>query len=98
MEEGSKAKGCSLNLKTFLEYKVEDIIGYKAIEKNHSKLVNFVWCKVCAKYKKEILSSSTIKGSAKNSVLAFINGTNAVTKTQVSFVFYLYICFIKYFK
>ena len=44
---------------------------------------NYVWCKVCAKFKTQIESSSNVKGSAKTSALAFINGTNSVTKHQV---------------
>ena len=44
---------------------------------------NYVWCKVCAKFKTQIESSSNVKGSAKTSALAFINVTNSVTKHQV---------------
>ena len=45
------------------------------------KMVNFVWCKVCAQYKEPILSK--VKGSAKTSALSFINGTNFVTRHSV---------------
>ena len=39
---------------------------------------NYVWCKVCAKFKTQIESSSNVKGSAKTSALAFTDGTNSV--------------------
>ena len=40
----------------------------------------YVWCKVCAKFKTQMKNSLTLKGSAKTSALAFINGRNSVTK------------------
>ena len=53
------------------------------METGGKTLVNYVWCKVCAKFKTQIESSSNVEGSAKTSALAFINGTNSVTKHQV---------------
>ena len=46
-------------------------------------LVNYIWCKVLAKFKTQTESSSNVEGSTKTSALAFINGTNSVTKHQV---------------
>lgn len=40
-----------------------------------------MWCKLCAKYKDEILSK--LKGSVKESAASFINGTSVVSKYQV---------------
>jgi len=78
-------KGNSLSLSTFLNYQVSSFIGYKTVEKNGATLVNFVWCKMCAKYKNEISNSSMVRGNAKTAALAFINGTNSVTKHQVRY-------------
>ena len=77
------SKGNVLALKTFLSYNVEDFIGYRIFEKDGCKFVIKVWCKVCAKYKAEIETAATVKGNAKKSAQAFINGTNLVTKFQV---------------
>ena len=47
-------------------------------------IVNFCWCKDCAKNKDGITQNTTLRGNTKSSALAFINGTNVVTKYQVS--------------
>ena len=75
-------KGNSIELSTFLKYGLTEVIGHKT-------LVNYVWCKVFAKFKNQIESSSNVRGSAKTSVLAFINGTNSVTK-RMNLFYYLY--------
>ena len=74
----TNSKGNNVNLSTFLSWKNEGVIGYKTEELEGKKVVNFVWCKVCARYKEMILSR--LKGSMKTSALAFIDGTNFVTK------------------
>ena len=56
------------------------------METGGKTLVNYLWCKVCAKFETQIESSSNVKSSAnsaKTSALAFINGTNCVTKHLV---------------
>ena len=53
------------------------------MEKGGKTLVNYLWCKVFAKFKTQIESPSNAKGSAKTSALAFIIGTNSVTKHQL---------------
>ena len=67
----------------FLGYGKSEIIGYKATEEGGRKYVNFVWCKVCARNKEATLNDPSLKGSIKNSIRAFIDGTNVVTKHQV---------------
>ena len=76
-------KGNSIELSTFLKHGLTKVIGHKTVETARKTLVNYVLCKVCAKFKTQIESSSNIKSSAKTSALAFINGTNSVTKHQV---------------
>ena len=76
-------KGNSIKLSMFLKCGLTEVIGYKTVETGGKTLVNCVCCKVCAKFKTQIESSSNVKGSAKTSALAFINGTNSVTKHQV---------------
>ena len=78
-----EVKGNSTELSAFLKYGLTDVIGRKTLEKEGKIMVNFIWCKVCAKFKNQITDSSSIKGSAKTSALAFINGSNSVTKHQV---------------
>ena len=72
----------NVNLSTFLSWKKEGVIGYKTEKLEGKKVVNFVWCKICARYKETILSR--LKGSVKVSALAFIDGTNFVTKHSVT--------------
>ena len=76
-------KGNSIELSTFLKYGLTEVIGHKTLETGGKTLVNYVWCKVFAKFKTRIESPSNVKGSAKTSALAFINGKNSVTKHQV---------------
>ena len=76
-------KGNSIELSTFLKYGLIEVIGHKTVETGGKTLLNYVWCKVSAKFKTQIESSSNVKGSAKTSALAFTNGTNSVTKHQV---------------
>ena len=50
------------------------------METGGKTLVNYVWCKVCAKFKTQIESSLNVEGRANTSALAFINGATFVTK------------------
>ena len=75
-------KGNHVELATFLKYPDCNLLGHRTLEKDGKKFVTFIWCKVCAKYKNQL--SLTLKGSAKKSALAFIEGTSSVTKHQVS--------------
>ena len=76
-------KGNSIELSTFLKYGLSDVIGHKTWEKDGKTLVTSLWCKICAKFKAPVQSSSFVKGNAKKAAQAFINGTNMVTKFQV---------------
>ncbi len=79
----ANSKGNRVELRTFLNYGKSEIIGYKTEDSEGRKYVNFIWCKVCARNKDGILSHPTLRGNTKTSALAFINGTNVVTKHQV---------------
>ena len=41
----------SIELSTFLKYGLAEVIGHKTVETGGKTLVNYVWCKVCAKFK-----------------------------------------------
>lgn len=84
----SSGKGNLVSLKTFESWGKNDIFGHKVTVVEGREMVNFMWCKLCAKYKKEI--SQHLKGVALASALAMANGTNFVAKHSVSTVlFYL---------
>ena len=88
----ANSKGNSVELSTFLGWGKSPIIGHKTEETNGKVMVNQVWCKLCAKYKKELQNS--LKGSAKKNSMAFVDGTNSVTKHQVIIIiFQFYVCF-----
>ena len=76
-------KGNKVQLSTFLKWDVHDIFGHKIIEEGGSKFLNFVCCKLCAKNKAAILQHPNCKGPVKDSVLAYVNGMNFVTKHSV---------------
>ena len=48
-------KGNYINLSTFLGWKEDVVIVYKTKEVEGKKIVNFIWCKVCAHYKEALL-------------------------------------------
>ena len=75
-------KGNSIELSTFLKHGLTEVIIHKTMETGGKTLVNYVWCKVCAKFRTQIESSLNVEGGAKTA-LVFINGTNSVTKQQV---------------
>ena len=54
-------KGNSIELSTFLKYGLTKVIGHKTVEAGGKTLVNYVWCKVCAKFKTQIESYRTSK-------------------------------------
>ena len=44
-------KGNSIELSTFLKYGLTEVISQKTVESGGKTLVNYAWCKVCAKFK-----------------------------------------------
>ena len=86
------SKGNSVRLRTFNEWGVDSVIGYKLDIENEG-MVNFIWCKVCAAQKEGLKNNPNIRGQVLTSAKAFIDGTNSVTKYQVS-KHVLFICFI----
>ena len=88
-----EVKSNSVELSTFLKYGLTDVIGHKTLEKEGKTMVNFIWCKVCAKFNNQIINSLSVKGSAKTSTLAFISGRNSVTKLQEFIFNYFFSCF-----
>ena len=42
------SKGNSVKLRTFKDWGVESVIGYKTEAKDGDEMVNFIWCKICA--------------------------------------------------
>ena len=79
----SESKGNKVELSTFLSWGKESIIGYKTENVDDRVFVNFAWCKICEQNKNAILVHPNCKGPVRKSVLAYIEGTNYVTKHNV---------------
>ena len=47
------------------------------------EMVNYIWCKVCAKHKQLIYSNPSCKGRARAGVDKYIIGTNFVSKWTI---------------
>ena len=60
-----------------------NIIGYKTTEIDGKTMVNFAWCKLCAKHKNSIYNNPKCKGNAKKSAEVYIAGTNNITKWSI---------------
>ena len=50
---------------TFQTYETNNVIGYKTINIEGKIMVNFAWCKLCAKHKNEVYNNPKCKGNAK---------------------------------
>ena len=72
-------KGSKIELCTFMSYGKSEIIGHKAKEKEGTKFINMIWCKVCARNKDGILGHPSLRGSMKVSALAFINAVSLLS-------------------
>ena len=84
MSRKEKRKGNRVEYSTFYSWSVNDIIGCEKVEENGKNYVVKVWCKLCAKHKSSL--NFQLKGAAKASAIAFIDGTTSVTKSQVSHI------------
>ena len=82
MSKTNTNKGVTKELGTFLSWGKEEIIGYGTFEQQGEQSVNKIWCKICARYKDIMLPK--LKGAAKKSAETFTDGTNVVTKHNVS--------------
>ena len=73
-------KGLRKELIKFLYWGKEGIVGHEEVIENGKTYVTKIWCKLCAKYKRQIQQDPSLKGAAISSSKAFTEGTNVVTK------------------
>ena len=71
---------------TFNKWGVSNVTGFKTVEKEGTKFVNFVWCKIWAKHENRALDHD-VRCANKDVVETFVNGRNVVTKFIVSMSF-----------
>ena len=76
-------KGKMVSLQTFQTYETNNVIVYKTINMEGKIMVNFSWCKLCAKHKNKIYNNPKCKESAKKSAEVYIKGTNNITKWSI---------------
>ena len=86
-----KTKTISKEISTFLSWKKEKVIGHEIETVNGKSVVTKIWCKMCAKYKEQLLANPANKGCSLSSLKAFTEGTNVVTKHQVLFLCFVFI-------
>ena len=72
-----------MKLSTFLSWGKENVIGFKTDEKSGTTVVNYAWCKVCAKNYDSIIKIPFFKGEIKTAVKTFVDGTNNLTKYKI---------------
>ena len=78
-----------VTLATYLKWRKDNMLGKNVIEEDGTQFVVKIWCKVCAKYKSEILRE--LKGSVKTAALAFLDGTENVKSSNVNINFLFHI-------
>ena len=78
-----------VTLATYLKWRKDNMLGKNVIEEDGTQFVVKIWCKVCAKYKSEILRE--LKGPAKTAALAFLDGTENVKSSNVNINFLFHI-------
>ena len=76
-------KGNMVSLQTFQTYETNNVIGYKTINTEGKIMVNFAWCKLCAKHRYTIYNNPKCKRSAKKSAEVYIKGTNNINKSSI---------------
>ena len=76
-------------LATYLKWGKDNVLGKKIIEKDGTQFAVTIWCKVCAKYKSEILRE--LKGSPKTAALPFLDGTENMKSSTVNINFLFHI-------
>lgn len=81
-----KRRGTIRELSTFLKWEKANVIGHTIETIQNKPYVTKIWCKLCSRYKNELLAHPTCKGNAASSLKAFTDGTDVVTKHQVSTV------------
>ena len=79
-----KKKGTMKELSTFLKWGKEGIIGHKIETFESKQYVTKIWCKLCAKYREQIVNHPTCRGAPVIAIKAFADGTEVVTKHQAS--------------
>ena len=84
MSQTAGSSGSSVQLPTFLSWKVSDVIGYKAKTKDGREYVVKVWCKSCAKYSDKTLRDPRLRGQARRDSKKFVSGTEFITKHTVT--------------
>ena len=73
-----KSKGVVNKLNTFLKWGKSNIIGHNVETLDSKEYVTKIWCKLCAKYKNQIINHTIIKGTAVNAAKAFVDGAEVV--------------------
>ena len=68
------SKGNSVQLSTFLSWKVDEDIGFNSVKKEGKELVVKVWCKSCAKYSDVIRSDSMAERSSEGRCVEVCGG------------------------
>ena len=78
MSKTNTNKGLTKELGTFFSWEK----GCRTFEQQGKQYVNKIWCKICARHKDIILPK--LKGAAKKTAETFTDGTNIVTKHNIS--------------
>ena len=77
----SENKENCIEYSAFFSWRLTNIIGCKKIDEKGKTYAVKVWCKACVEHKSS--SNVQFRGSAKTSMLAFIDGTNSIMRNQV---------------
>ena len=67
-------------LSTFLKWGKEGIIGHKIETFESKQYVTKIWCKLCAKYREQIVNHPTCRGAPVIAIKAFADGIEEFRK------------------
>ena len=76
-----------VKLSIFNKWRVSNIIGFKTVETEGTKFVNFVWCKICAKHENCVVNRN-VCGATKDSAKTFGTWYKCCYKIQYKYVFF----------
>lgn len=82
-QDGSRAMPKYVQLSTFTSWRFADI-GYQKKQIDNTMFVTKVWCNVCKGTPQHVFNHPSLRGASKAAIQTYINGTDFVTKHNVS--------------
>ena len=78
-------------MSTISKWEVLNIIGFKTVEREWDKLVNFLWYKIYEKHENRVLDHN-VCGPTEDAAEIFVTGTSVVIEFNITMSFFMRLC------